>query len=242
MKELALEIISNKEIFNGVYLMDVRCPIVFAPGEFVSFKVEGYTLRRPISVHDCFNGVASFVYRVVGDGTNQMTKLVEGDTINTILPLGNTFNLNKSKKPLLVGGGMGIAPLKNLARAFNLIGVKPKVLLCGRNKSEVEWFINDIEKFADVFVATDDGSLGFHGRADTVFKQINADIDYYYCCGPTPMMKAIAISNPNGELSLEARMGCGFGACMGCSIKTTNGYKRVCKEGPIFNAGEVIFE
>ena len=236
-----LKIISNKEIFKGVYLMSVETDVKFLPGQFANFKVDGFTLRRPISIHDQENDVASFIYRVVGEGTKAMANLKAGDTIDTLLPLGNCFD-NNTKTPLLIGGGMGIAPLKYLARIFRKDGITPKIILAGRNKDELEWFIKDLEGFGDISVATDDGSMGFKGRADEYLKTLDIKKNYYYCCGPTPMMKVIAKLYDYGELSLEARMGCGFGACMGCTIKTTNGPQRVCKEGPIFPAKEVIFD
>ena len=241
MQVYNLPIISNKEIFKGVFLLSVETDITFLPGQFANFAIDGFTLRRPISIHDQENGEASFIYRVVGEGTKAMASLKSGETINTLMPLGNCFD-NNTDKPLLIGGGMGIAPLKYLARVFRKDNITPQIILAGRNKDEVEWFYNDLQGFGDISVTTDDGSMGFKGRADEFIKTLDIKGKYYYCCGPTPMLKAIAKSNDFGELSLEARMGCGFGACMGCSIKTTNGPQRVCKEGPIFPAKEVIFD
>ena len=157
-----------------------------------------------------------------------------------LIILGNGFDLSKSKKPLLVAGGIGVAPLLGLAKRFNENGIRP-TMVYGAAKNIDLVLINELKKYTDLHLTTDDGSLGFKGNTVMFLKENNLEFDYYYACGPQVMLKYLAQFNSYGCVSLEARMGCGFGACMGCSIQTTNGVKRVCKEGPVFEASEVIF-
>ena len=157
-----------------------------------------------------------------------------------LVGLGNGFDVTKAKKPLLVAGGIGIAPMYNLAKRFNELGIKPTLIYGARSKDEIV-LLDEFEKLCNVIVCTDDGSLGFKGTSVFYLEKNKVEYDYYYSCGPYRMLQALAEYSKNGCVSLEARMGCGFGACMGCSIKTTNGPKRVCKEGPVFMASEVEF-
>lgn len=210
------------------------------PGQFIELEVEGCCLKRPFSVADCRDGVLTVLYKVVGEGTNKMTALREGDKTNALTNLGKGFDLSSSVQPLLIGGGIGAAPLYLLAKEFVKKGIQPVILLAFRCAEEV-YYLDEFDELGIVLVSTDNGSLGFHGNALEALKEYSPNFDTYFACGPLPMLKALAGWSDKGQLSLEARMGCGFGACMGCSIMTTGGPKRVCKEGPVFAAGEVKF-
>lgn len=240
MNEEILTIIKNEKLNDSTYRLVLGgMKSVPKAGQFVEVQLESHFLRRPFGVADFCNGELTLLYRVVGIGTSNMTKLPIGTKLNVLVNLGNGFSLD-AKKPVLISGGIGLAPLYYLAKQFYEKGIKPKVILGFKNKSEVI-FVEEFERIADVIIATDDGSVGFHGNSVSAFKTLS-DYDCFYACGPMVMMKALCDFSTDGYVSLEARMGCGFGACMGCSIKTTAGFKRVCKEGPVFSAKEVIYE
>jgi dihydroorotate dehydrogenase electron transfer subunit len=169
-----------------------------------------------------------------------MTNYEVGKKLDVLVGLGNGFDITKAKQPLLVAGGIGIAPLIGLAKRFNNLGIKPTLVYGAANECDLV-LLEELGKYTTLYITTDDGSLGFKGNPVTFLKENDIKYDYYYSCGPQVMLKYLALYDSNGCVSLEARMGCGFGACMGCSIKTTNGTKRVCKEGPVFEASEVIF-
>ncbi len=240
MKQLIMTVISNKAVGSDVYEIKLSGETSLKSGQFVELQLKDHYLRRPFSVTEFKDGVLTILYKIVGVGTADMTGLKEGDTIDVLSELGNTFSIEGVEKPLLVGGGIGTAPMYNLALDFHKKGIRPTVILGFRNKEEV-YYIEKFQQIANVIIATDDGSLGEKGNAVSVLKNKNIDFDKYFACGPMVMLKALKEFSTNGELSLEARMGCGFGACMGCSIETTKGVKRVCKEGPVFLASEVIF-
>ncbi len=210
-------------------------------GQFVELSVDGFFLRRPISVGKCQNGELTLIYKVVGQGTKAMSKWQAGKEFSVLCDLGNGFDLSTTKKPLLVGGGIGVAPLLQTAIELNQKGIKPIIVLGFRNKEEVV-LEKEFQQLGELVIATDDGSFGEKGNAVSVLQQKNFDFDEYFACGPMIMLKYLTKFSTKGYVSLEARMGCGFGACMGCSIQTTKGNKRVCKEGPVFRADEVIFE
>ena len=240
MKNVILEIVENYSVSSDVFLMKLKGDIseIKNSGEFVEIKLEGYYLRRPISVCE-FNGdELTILYKVLGHGTLDMSTYHVGKKLDCLVGLGNGFDLTKSTKPLLVAGGIGIAPLVGLAKRFNELGIKP-TLVYGAAKKEDLVLIDELEKYTTLHITTDDGSLGYKGNTVSFLKDNNIEFDYYYSCGPQVMLKYLALYNSNGCVSLEARMGCGFGACMGCSIETVNGPKRVCKEGPVFEASEV---
>ncbi len=243
MKVVDLTVVENIQIKNDIYLLTLQgdTSAIKNPGEFAELKLDKYYLRRPLSIHDYSNNEVKFLYKVLGHGTKDLTKYKKGDVINTILGLGNGFDDTKSKNPLLIGGGIGIAPLYNLAKVFNKKGIKPTIILGFKNSNEV-CYIDEFSSLGNVIVTTDDGSYGFKGNPVSYLKENNVDYDYYYACGPLVMLKFLSKYSSQGCVSLEARMGCGFGACMGCSIKTTFGPKRVCKEGPVFTSSEVIYE
>ena len=241
MEVLDLIVSENKKINDDVYLLKLKgnTNAIKNPGEFAELKIDDFYLRRPLSIHDYTKDEVSFLYKVLGKGTSRLTKYVKGDVINTILGLGNGFVDLVSSKPLLIGGGIGIAPLYNLAKEFNKKGIRPNIILGFKNKNEI-CYIDEFEKYGDVVVTTDNGEFGYKGNPVSYLKNNKIEFDKYYACGPLIMLKFLCEYSKNGYLSLEERMGCGIGACMGCSINTKNGIKRVCKEGPVFDASEVI--
>lgn len=242
MEEKTYEIIANKEIAASFYelclLGDTPCRT--RPGQFVNIKLEPFYLRRPMSVCDAEENRLTLIYKTVGDGTKYMTSLLPGTKLNLLVGLGNGYDTAKSGSlPLLIGGGSGLPPLYLLAK--NLIAEgKSVTLMMGFNQKE-EIFYR--EKFmslgAKVLVATADGSYGAKGFV-TEFLPPAADYTYTYACGPEAMLKAVwNAAATSGEYSFESRMGCGFGACMGCSMETKSGPKRICREGPVFSKEEI---
>lgn len=242
MENVILEITENKKVGNDIYLMTLKGDLsaIKNPGEFVEIKLDGYYLRRPISVCDFNEDTLTLLYKVLGQGTKDMSNYKKGTKLDVLVNLGNGFDVSLSKKPLLIAGGIGIAPMFALAKAFNKKGIKPTILF-GVSKKEDAVLIKELEGFGNLILTSDDGSIGYKGNTVTYLKNNQLNFDKYYACGPQIMLKFLSQLNTNGYVSLEARMGCGFGACMGCSIQTINGPKRVCKEGPVFEASEVIF-
>ena len=242
MKDIKVIIDSNKQVGTDIFLMRLKGDLseIKNPGEFIEITIPNYYLRRPISVHDYTNEYVDILYKVLGHGTKDLSEFTKGTEIDALVGLGNGFDLSKSKKPLLVAGGIGIAPMYALAKEFNKLGIKPILIYGARNASDIV-LVDEFKELCEVYLCTDDGSKGYNGNVVSFMKENNIDYDYYYACGPHGMLKALACAFSNGCVSLEARMGCGFGACMGCSIKTTSGPKRVCKEGPVFEASEVEF-
>ena len=215
-----------------------------SPGQFAGVAVEGYYLRRPISVCDLKDDELTLVYRVVGRGTEAMSRLLPGEKLDLLTGLGNGFHTkNGGEHPLLIGGGIGVPPLYLLAKRLVSEGKRPTVAL-GFNG--VEQAILQ-ERFAalgiKVLIATMDGSQGERGFVTQAIQKNAVDYDFFYACGPEPMLKAVCETcNTPGELSFEARMACGFGACMGCTCKTKLGNKRVCCDGPVFSKEEVLWQ
>ncbi len=240
MKNVKLKIVANAKVGKDVYLMRLQgdCIEVKKPGEFINISLPGYYLRRPISVCDFSYDYIDILYKVLGHGTKDMSTYLPGMELDVLVGLGNGFEIKNGIQPLLVAGGIGIAPLIALTKAYNEMGIKP-ILVYGAATKDDLVMLEVLEELCKVYICTDDGSMGFHGNTVAFLKQTQLDYDYYYACGPQKMLKALALEFPNGCVSLEARMGCGFGACMGCSIKTKHGFKRVCKEGPVFEASEV---
>lgn len=242
MKDVKLTIKSNLQVGKDIYLMRLVGDIkeIKNPGEFINITIPSYYLRRPISVCSFTDEHVDILYKVLGHGTKDLSTFEEGTTLDTLVGLGNGFDITKSTAPLLVAGGIGIAPLIGLAEAFNKRGIRPTLVYGARNKDDLV-LIDRLNTLCDVYLCTDDASCGFNGNVVKFLSENKIEYDYYYSCGPHKMLEALAKFDANGCVSLEARMGCGFGACMGCSIETTNGPKRVCKEGPVFEASEVIF-
>ena len=241
MKQLTFEIKSNERIAKNVYRMLLAGDTTgILPGQFVNIRIAGQFLRRPISVCNIADGVLTIIYKVVGVGTEAMSHLPVGTELNVLTVLGNGYNLSKAgDAPLLVGGGVGVPPMYMLARQLREAGKKVRVILGFNTKDEVFYEDEFRALGCDVTVTTVDGS---HGVKGFVTNALDGQQSYYYTCGPLPMIKAlIQAAGTYGEVSMEERMGCGFGACMGCTIQTTKGPKRVCKEGPVFPAEELIF-
>lgn len=215
---------------------------ITAPGQFVNIELQGNYLRRPISVCDYDNTTITLIYKVVGKGTEQMSKMVKGTELDLLTGLGNGFNdAAETQNPLLVGGGVGVPPLYNLCRKLLKQGKTPTVVLGFNTESEV-FMANEFEALgAKVVVTTVDGSMGVKGFVTTALPELS--FDYVYSCGPLPMLKALydATTGVAGEFSFEERMGCGFGACVGCTCKTKYGNKRICKDGPVLDREEIIW-
>ena len=242
MKESLLTITENTPLTKDVYRMRLTGDVsaVAAPGQFVNLKLEGLFLRRPISVYDCDGEAVTIIYKAVGKGTEQMTRMKPGETINVLTGLGNGYDTAPSgDRPLLLGGGVGVPPLYLLAKKLIAEGKRPTVVLGFNTKDEVfcEQEFKDLG--CHVTVATVDGSYGVKGFVTDALPE---DYSYFYTCGPEPMLKAVyRATNTKGQFSFEERMGCGFGACMGCSCQTITGFKRICKEGPVLLKSEIIF-
>lgn len=244
MRESIFKIIDNAPLTKTVYKMKLAGDVsdITVPGQFVNIKLDGLYLRRPISVCDCEDGVLTLIYKVVGKGTEQMSEMTAGEELNVLTGLGNGYNTALSgEHPLLMGGGVGVPPLYMLCKKLIAEGKKVSVVL-GFNTKEEIFCEEDFKNLgAEVFVATADGSYGTKGFVTDAIKDIN--YTYFYTCGPEPMLKAVFKStDTSGQFSFEERMGCGFGACMGCSCKTVTGYKRICKDGPVLEKEEILWE
>ncbi len=236
-------ITENKKIAKDVYKMvlcgdctDIRC------GQFVNIKLDGLYLRRPISVCEVEGEELTLIYKVVGKGTEVMSKMLKGTELDVLTGLGNGYSLKESgSRPLLIGGGVGVPPMYELCKQLTKEGKEVSVIL-GFNKAEEVFYAEEFASLgAKVYVATADGSMGTKGFVTDVMKDLG-DYTYIYTCGPEPMLKAVYnASNTSGQYSFEERMGCGFGACMGCSCKTKYGNKRICKEGPVLTKEEIIW-
>lgn len=244
MKQGYFKIIENTPLTDTVYrmVMEGDTSAITASGQFVNIKLEGMYLRRPISVCDCEDGKLTIVYKVVGKGTEAMSIMNVGTELDVLTGLGNGYDLSTAgDAPLLIGGGVGVPPMYMLAKKLRGMGKSVKVIL-GFNKKEEIFYEEEFKKLGcEVFVTTVDGSYGTKGFVTDVMK--NLVYSYFYTCGPEPMLKAIySASKSEGQFSFEERMGCGFGACMGCSCKTVTGYKRICKEGPVLKKEEILWQ
>ena len=244
MKQSIFTITENRALTDCVWLMRMSGDTsdITAAGQFVNIRLDGLYLRRPISVFDCEDGILSIIYKVVGKGTEKMTGLPVGSELDVLTGLGNGYDLEKvGKKPLLVGGGVGVPPLYYLAKKLITAGKKPEIIV-GFNTSQEIFGVEFFEELGlKVTVTTVDGSVGVKGFVTNALEAI--DYDYICTCGPEPMLRALyRATEANGQYSFEERMGCGFGACMGCSCKTVTGYKRICKDGPILEKEEILWE
>ena len=240
MKQGLFKIIENSRLNENVMRLRMQgdTSAITRPGQFVNIKTEGNFLRRPLSVCDCEGDVITVCYRINGKGTEKMAAKTHG-TLDVLTGLGNGFNLDKAgDKPLLIGGGMGFTPMYILAKALIAQGKKPTVIL-GFNSVEEIIYEQEFKALGcEVIVSTVDGSYGVKGFVTDAMAEL--DYSYFYTCGPEAMFKAIYdASKTEGEFSFEARMGCGFGACMGCSCETLYGSKRICKDGPVLEKGEI---
>ena len=244
MKQTIFEIIENVPLTSSVYKMLLKGDTddITAPGQFVNIKLDGLFLRRPISVCDRENGVLTLVYKVVGKGTEKMSTMAAGEKLDILTGLGNGYDLEKSgDTPLLLGGGVGVPPLYMLAKELIKKGKKVSVILGFNTKDEIFYEQEFKALGAQVALTTVDGSYGTRGFVTDAMK--DTEYSYFYTCGPEPMLKAIySASKTSGQFSFEERMGCGFGACMGCSCHTVTGYKRICKDGPVLEKEEILWE
>jgi dihydroorotate dehydrogenase electron transfer subunit len=242
MKQQILTITENVPVTATVYRMRLEAPDLEAqrPGGFVNIRLDGLFLRRPISVYDSEPGCLTILYKVVGRGTEQMAGMRPGETLDVLTGLGNGYDLSKAgDAPLLLGGGVGVPPLYLLAKQLTAAGKKVRAVLGFNTKEEV--FGEEAFKAlgCEVTVTTADGSYGVKGF---VTDALPADCSYFYTCGPEPMLRAVyRATKTSGQFSFEERMGCGFGACMGCSCKTITGYKRICREGPVLEKEEILW-
>lgn len=244
-KNAIYTVLSNEPLTGSVWRMILGGDTqwITAPGQFVNIALEGRYLRRPISVCDYDERTITLIYKVVGDGTEQMSRMASGVRLDLLTGLGNGFSTDAdTRRPLLVGGGVGVPPLYNLARRLLAEGRGVQVVL-GFNTAAEVFYADEFRALGcDVTVATADGSAGVAGFVTTAIAARGLDFDYFYACGPLPMLRALcqAVEQP-GELSFEERMGCGFGACMGCSCRTLTGNKRICKEGPVLMKNEILW-
>ena len=243
MKQSIFTIKENVALTSNVYKMLLQGDTsdVTNCGQFVNVKLDGLFLRRPISVCDCEGDILTLIYKVVGKGTEQMAKMGAGETLDVLTGLGNGYDTSLSgDAPMLLGGGVGVPPMYMLCKKLIKEGKKVSVVLGFNTKDEI-FYENEFRALgAEVAVTTVDGSYGTKGFVTDVMK--DADYSYFYTCGPEPMLKAIhKTSTTSGQFSFEERMGCGFGACMGCSCKTITGYKRICKEGPVLEKEEILW-
>lgn len=239
MTATVFSILSNEQIASHIYKMRLEgATDGIKAGQFVDISVPGLFLRRPISVCDVEGTVLTLIYKVVGEGTRKMAAMAAGEELNLLTGLGNGYTIkNAGARPLLVGGGVGVPPLYYLAKQLRAQGLTVRVILGFNTANEVfyEQEFNDLG--CEVVVTTADGS---HGTKGFVTAALDGQQSYYYACGPIPMLRAlIAAAGTQGEVSMEERMGCGYGVCVGCTIQTTQGNKRVCKDGPVFEAGEI---
>ncbi|MBP3332267.1 MAG: dihydroorotate dehydrogenase electron transfer subunit [Tidjanibacter sp.] len=245
-KQGIYKIVSNSRIAKSVYKMVLEgdTQYVTAPGQFVNIELEGKFLRRPISVCDYDERAITIIYKVVGAGTEQMSHMAEGEELDVLTGLGNGFDTSKAgERNLLVGGGVGVPPMYNLAKTLKAAGRQVSVVM-GFNAEDEIFYAEEFKALGvDVYVATADGSVGTKGFVTDVIREKALQYDYFFTCGPLPMLKALydATGEIGGQLSFEERMGCGFGACMGCSCQTKYGTKRICKDGPVLLKEEVIW-
>ena len=243
MKQSIFTIIENKALTRDVYKMVLEgdTSAITASGQFVNIKLEGMFLRRPISVCDWDETTLTIIYKVVGHGTEAMAAMAPGKELDILTGLGNGYDLTLAGvRPVLIGGGVGVPPMYGAAKKLAEMGIKATVILGFNTQSEIFYEEEFKALGCEVFVTTVDGSYGIKGFVTNALPE---NYTYFYTCGPEPMLKAVyKATSTSGQMSFEERMGCGFGACMGCSCKTITGYKRICKEGPVMKKEEVLWE
>ena len=270
MKQGIFTIKDNKSLTPTTYLMKLEgdTSAVTAPGQFINIRLDGHFLRRPISVNDADDSTITIIYKVLGHGTEEMTHFAPGKELDVLTGLGNGYDLSTSgEHPLLIGGGVGIPPLYLAAKKLIAQGKDVTVIL-GFNSSDEMYYIDEFEQLGcSVAVSTADGSSGIRGFVTDAFRDLASRCDspclaeaglaeesdseftrftHFYTCGPEPMLKAVynevfREAGISGQMSFEERMGCGFGACMGCSCRTVTGYKRICKDGPVLRTEEILW-
>ena len=243
MKTGTFTLLTNKKIAKNTYelVLSGDTSHITAPGQFVNIQLDGFYLRRPISVCDSIDGKLTLIFKAVGEGTEKMAKMLPGEKLDILTGLGNGYDKSVSgDAPLLIGGGAGVPPMYMLAKELIAEGKKVTVIL-GFGSSDEIFYKSEFEALgATVIVATADGSFGVKGFVTDAMTDVN--YTYFYTCGPEPMLKAIYDKSiSSGQFSFEERMGCGFGACMGCSCKTKYGNKRICRDGPVLVKEEIIW-
>ena len=249
MKDNRYTVIKNEMIAPGTYYMTIGGDTseIKGPGQFINIKLDGLYLRRPMSICSYGDGEMTMIYKVVGKGTDAMSRMTAGDEFDALVPLGNGFDLDLIPEgALLIGGGAGAMPIYTLAQLLRDAGKSPHIII-GFNRKEEIFFAEEFDELGvKLTIATMDGSVGVKGTVVDAMIQIAdapADKGLYVCvCGPHPMMKAVAEHSTDGQFDLGGRMACGFGACMGCTVITNSGPKRVCKDGPIFRQQEIIWK
>lgn len=243
MKDSIFTILTQRPLTNQVYELKLSgdCAAITRPGQFVNLRLEGLYLRRPISVCDLEGDTLTLIYKVLGKGTEQLSRMRHGETIPVLTGLGNGYDTALSgDRPLLMGGGVGVPPLYLLAKRLRGEGKPVAVILGFNTASEIFYEERFRDLGCDVSVTTADGSRGVRGFVTDALPEAYSHV---YTCGPEPMLKAVFKSiHTGGSFSFERRMGCGFGACMGCSCRTVTGYKRICKEGPVLQKEEILWE
>lgn len=242
MKQGIFEITENRPLTENVYKMRMAGDVtdITASGQFINIKLEGFYLRRPISVFDKDDATVTIIYKVVGRGTEALAKKKVGERLDVLTGLGNGYDLTVAgDKPLLIGGGVGVPPLYMAARLLRAQNKEVTVIL-GFNTAAEVFCEEEFKRLGcHVIVTTADGSRGTRGF---VTDALPAEYSYFYTCGPEPMLRAVyQRTHTQGQMSFEERMGCGFGACMGCSCKTITGYKRICKDGPVMKKEEILW-
>ena len=250
MKQGLFTISENRQLTPSTWLMKLDGDVsgITAPGQFINIKLDGHFLRRPISVCNVEEGRVTIIYKVLGKGTDEMTRFETGKELDVLTGLGNGYDLSEAgDSPLLIGGGVGIPPLYLAARCFRN---HPTVIL-GFNSADEVYYVKEFRRAgAKAIVATADGSSGISGTVIDAFKVLlgrGETFTHFYTCGPGPMLKSVydevyEKAGISGQMSFEERMGCGFGACMGCSMKTKYGNKRICKDGPVFRTEEILWQ
>ena len=243
MKQSIFTILENTALTKDVFKMVLEGDTshITASGQFVNILLDGFFLRRPISVCDWDEKTLTIVYTVVGHGTEAMSKMTAGTELDILTGLGNGYDLTLAgERPVLLGGGVGVPPMYGCAKELVKLGIKPYVILGFNVKDEIFYEEEFKALGCETVVTTVDGSYGIKGFVTNALPE---NYTYFYTCGPEPMLKAVyKATNTSGQMSFEERMGCGFGACMGCSCKTLTGYKRICKEGPVMKKEEILWE
>jgi dihydroorotate dehydrogenase electron transfer subunit len=259
MEKHIYKITENKQLTPSTFRMKLAGDVsaVTAPGQFVNIKLDGYFLRRPISISDVESeadgsGTLTIIYKVLGHGTEDMSHFEPGKELDILCGLGNGYDLGDAgEKPLLIGGGVGIPPLYLAARNLKRDAGSEVTVILGYNSAEEIYYADEFRELGcRVILATADGSVGCKGFVTDAFKELISDgssFTHFYTCGPEPMLRAVyktvyEEAGISGQMSFEERMGCGFGACMGCSIRVKDGYKRICKDGPVLRTEEIIWQ
>lgn len=243
MKNRNMTVKSINCIQDDIYKIKLYgdCNEISAPGQFVNIKLKNHYLRRPLSIADYSSNSITLIFKIVGKGTEDLSKVTSGSTLDLLIPLGNGFDISKGgDTPTLIGGGIGLPPIYSLAKTLVSQGKTPKVIIGFNNESDII-LVKDFNFLGiDPIITTADGSVGTKGFVTDVIDK-NKDNEYIFACGPEGMLKALWSIAEDGQFSFEARMACGFGACMGCSCKTKYGYKRICKDGPVLEKEEIIW-